>query len=126
MSIEFREIRWGEIDEVVTFAAAQGAAVERDTLCHTLSLQARNSGGETLGVALHHVDDAGCRHVAVCCGGAVHIGLNRLLLDRALRKAEADGHAITHVSLGGDADEPTWSGADWLARLRTVSPPPAA
>ncbi|MEM7626331.1 MAG: hypothetical protein AAF333_12105 [Planctomycetota bacterium] len=119
MSIEFREVRRGEVDDALTFAAAQGATIDAQTLQPNLSLVAINAEQTTLGSALHHVDADGRRHIAVHLDPSVNPGLARLLIDRALRKAEAAGFATAHVQIDhASTEHDTWNGANWLRRLR--------
>lgn len=127
MAIEFREVRRGEIDDALAFALGRGAAIERATLQANLSLVALGQEKATLGSALHHVDDTGRRHVAVHLAEDVHPGLARLLIDRALRKAEAADVSTTHVQIDHDeTSKTTWNQANWLLRLTPSGPKPAA
>lgn len=126
MSIEFREIRRGEVDEALAFAVAQGATIEKPALQPNLSLVAINSEQTTLGSALHHVDADGRRHIAVHLDPNINPGLARLLIDRALRKAEAADVATANVQIEhAAADLDTWNGANWLRRLRPAIVAPA-
>ncbi|MEM8737702.1 MAG: hypothetical protein AAGG38_04390 [Planctomycetota bacterium] len=122
MSIEFREVRLGEIDEALAFVAGCGTEVTRESLKHVLSLVARSEGQGTLGAALHHVDGGGRHSITVRLVAGVHAGLARLLVDRALRKAESAKVSIAHILLDGEGESVTWSSADWLSRLRPATP----
>ncbi|MEM6459406.1 MAG: hypothetical protein AAF710_08465 [Planctomycetota bacterium] len=124
MSIEFREIRREELGEALSFVAALGAAVEPDGVEPGLSLLARNDERVTLGSALHQATADGRRRLLVHLDPQTHPGLARLLIDRALRKAEAAGVATAEVQIAEtDTASRTWADADWLSRLRPASPP---
>lgn len=124
MSIEFREVRRGEIDDALTFATSQGASIEASALQPQLSLVAINAEQTTLGSALHHVDADGRHHIAVHLTPDINPGLARLLIDRALRKAEAADLSTTHVQIDhAQADADTWKGANWLSRLGPTTRP---
>ncbi|MEL7089674.1 MAG: hypothetical protein AAGL98_14740, partial [Planctomycetota bacterium] len=126
MPIEFREVRRGEADEALAFAIAQGATINVSALRPQLSLVAINAEQTTLGSALHHVDADGRRHIAVHLDPHINPGLARLLIDRALRKAEAAGFATAHVRIEhASAELDTWNGANWLRRLRPAVVAPA-
>ncbi len=123
MPIEFREVRRGEIDDALAFAVGLGADVSKPALRHQLSLVAVNAEKTILGSALHEVADDGRRHILIHLKPDTHPGLGRLLIDRALRKAEAAGLATTHVTIHhAEADESTWTAAEWLSRLRPAKP----
>ncbi|MEM1110090.1 MAG: hypothetical protein AAGH99_15500 [Planctomycetota bacterium] len=123
MPIEFREVRRGEIDDAVAFAVDLGATVSKPAVRHQLSLQALNAEKTTLGSALHEVAEDGRRSIHIHLKPDVHPGLGRLLIDRALRKAEAVGLATAYVAIHHQqADELTWCGADWPSRLKPTSP----
>ena len=127
MAIEFREVRRGEMEAALTFAAAQGATIDAAALQPHLSLVAINAEQTTLGSALHHIGADGRRHIAVHLDPNINPGLARLLIDRALRKAEAANLATTHVQIDRDsAEHDTWNGANWLRRLRPAIVAPAA
>jgi len=126
MPIEFREVRRGEIDDAHAFAVDQGADVAKGALRHQLSLVALNAEKTILGSALHEVADDGRRHILIHLKPDIHPGLGRLLIDRALRKAEAADLATTRVTVHHDeADQTLWSAADWLVRLRPATPTPS-
>lgn len=124
MAVEFREIRRGEVAEALAFAAGLGLSVEAAELEPQLSLIALGRDRVTLGTALHSRDAAGRRCIAVQLAESAPPGLARLLIDRALRKAEARGTTTTHIRIcGRDIEQQTWSGADLLTRLQaTVGP----
>jgi hypothetical protein len=126
MAIEFREVRQCEIDQVLSAAAAIGTAIEPATLRHELSLTAVGKDKATLGSALHHVADDGRHRIRVHLAEAVHPGLARLLIDRALRKAATRCVTTARIEIDGpDVADATWSGADLLARMRSVTRPEA-
>ena len=119
MPIEFREVRREEIDDALAFAVDQGADLAKAAVRHQLSLVAINGDKAILGSALHEVGDDARRHIHIHLKPEINPGLGRLLLDRALRKAEAVGIATTHVKIHLDeAEQNTWDDADWLSRLK--------
>lgn len=121
MPIEFREVRRGEIDDAYAFAVDQGADVAKAALRHQLSLVAINAEKTILGSALHEVADDARRHIHIHLKPDTHPGLGRLLIDRALRKAEAAHVATTHVTIHHDAaDQCTWTAAAWPRPVRPV------
>lgn len=123
MPIEFREVRCEEIDDALAFAVDQGADISKPAVRHQLSLVAVNTQKTILGSALHEIGDDARRHIHIHLKPDTHPGLGQLLVDRALRKAEAGGVATTHVTIHQDeADQNTWDAADWLSRLRPAKP----
>ncbi|MEM9915957.1 MAG: hypothetical protein AAF911_13445 [Planctomycetota bacterium] len=119
MPIEFREVRREEIDDALAFAVDQGADLAKAAVRHQLSLVAINGDKAILGSALHEVGDDARRHIHIHLKPDINPGLGRLLLDRALRKAEAVGIATTQVKIHLDqAEQNTWDDADWLSRLK--------
>lgn len=123
MPIEFREVRREEIDDALAFAVDQGADISKPAVRHQLSLVAVNTQKTILGSALHEVADDARRHIHIHLKPDTHPGLGQLLVDRALRKAEAGSVATTHVTIHHDeADQNTWDAADWLSRLRPAKP----
>jgi hypothetical protein len=125
MAIEFREVRRGQIDDALAFAAGCGAAIDRQDFRHDLSLLALDGSKATLGSALAYVADDRL-HLRVDVAEGVAPGLARLLADRALRKAESQGRATAHLDVA-DAQlaAQLFAGADLLAKLQaTVRPRP--
>ncbi|MEM9882470.1 MAG: hypothetical protein AAF800_06115 [Planctomycetota bacterium] len=124
MSIEFREIRREELDEALRFVAGLDDTFEPTGVDPALSLLARNDERVTLGSALHQTTPDGRRRLRVHLDPQTHPGLARLLIDRALRKAEAAGVSTAEVQIAEtDTASRTWADADWLSRLRPAAPP---
>lgn len=127
MPIEFREVRRGEIGDALAFAAANGGGGDRATLVSNLSLAAINARRVTLGLALHQQDPDGRRRIVIHLATDANPGLARLLIDRALRKAEAADVATMDVQVrAAEAAQSLWSDADWLSRLYPTSADTAA
>ena len=129
MAIEFREIRKDQIDELLSFAATLGPAIDRAALRHNLSLVALDREGSPRGLALFHLGAEGRPRLRIDLAPDTPPGLARLLLDRALRKAESRGMTTTHIEMSNQAAaDQTFRGADLLLRLQaTVRPhPPVA
>ncbi|MBB6429945.1 hypothetical protein [Algisphaera agarilytica] len=124
MPIEFREVRWEEIDEALAFANGLGGDIAKPALRHQLSLVATNSEKAILGSALHESAADGRRLIHIHLKPDTHPGLGRLLIDRALRKSEgADVTTATVKIHHEEAEQTTWSSTDWLSRLRPTTPP---
>ena len=128
MAVEFREIRRGEVADALAFAAKLGQQIDAARLEPRLSLVELGRDRRKLGSALHVRDPDGRRCITVQLADAVPDGLARLLIDRALRKVEAQGSTTTAIHIcGQEAARLTWSGADLLAKLQaTAGPRPAA
>lgn len=119
MPIEFREVRRGEIDDALTFATAQGADISAPAIRHQLSLVAINTQKSILGSALHEVTGDGRRRIHIHLNPDIHPGLGRLLIDRALRKAEGANIATAQVAIQHEtAEQTTWKTAEWPSPSR--------
>ncbi|MEM9419110.1 MAG: hypothetical protein AAGA25_08705 [Planctomycetota bacterium] len=125
MPIEFREVRWEEIDEALAFANGQGGDIAKPALRHNLSLLAVNAEKTILGSAMHESAEGGRHLIHIHLKPDTHPGLGRLLIDRSLSKAEASNVTTTTVKIHHEeADQSTWSSTDWLSRLRPTTPKP--
>lgn len=123
MSIEFREIRRGEIGDALAFVAGQGAEVQRATVQTHFSLTALDAERAIVGSALHLAEPEGRRRIVVHLAPDAELGLAKLLIDRALRKAEGGDVATARVEIQHpEAEQATWADNDWLARLEPASP----
>lgn len=118
MSIEFREIRRGEIGDALAFVAKQGGRVRRAAVRTQYSLTALDEERAIVGSALYVAGPGGRRRIVVHLSPDAEPGLAKRLIDRALRKAEAGDLATMRVEIqDAEAAQATWADTDWLAGL---------
>lgn len=126
MSYRFREVRKGERDAVIAFAAEHGSAVSLDTLRHHLSL-AVESDGDLLVAALCVEKRPGQFVLEIVVGTpAADQALLTELADRCLRKVQAQDIASARIqSQTGEPTEAICTQANWLDRVAETAPPAA-
>lgn len=123
----FHEVRKGERETLLAFAARHGSAVSPDTLHHALSLVVENEQGP-VAVALSTEPEPGHFVIEIVVGGQDTVpDLVTELADRCLRKVQA--RDIASARLHSPDPTPTdslWSQTNWLERITETPPPDAA
>ena len=120
----FREVRKGERDDVLTFAAGHGLAAEAQRLQHHLSLVVNDAEDQLVAAALCLEDGDGrlVIHV-VSAQDALEPGLASELADRCLRKVQSQSVASARiVSPTSEPAESILGSANWLDSIEETPP----
>lgn len=123
MPLEFREVRFTEIDDAVGFATAHGAQVDKSQLRANLSLVALDTDKAIVASALHQFDGYGQSLLGVhlAAGNTDTTALPHKLINCAVRKALAVGVTTSRIKIAAnDLEQSLWNEVNWLAKLPPV------
>jgi len=124
MGYRFHEVRKGECERVIAFAAGHGCAVQAEALRHHLSLVVE-SGDATVAAALCVEREPGQHVIEIVVGeDEPSEALLTELADRCLRKVQAEAIGSARLqSPDGGPTQAIWSHANWLERVKETPPP---
>ncbi len=124
---QFKEVRKGEREAILAFAAEHGCAIKPIALMHSLSLTMQ-AQGEVIAAALSTRRQPGQIVIEIVVGKEpLDQSLLTELADRCLRKVQALN--VASVRLHSPSPAPTetiWTQTNWLDHIEQTAPPEIA